>query len=83
MNMKAKVATALILDANDKELMTVRKIERDGNTLVDESSGLVLPVAELGIQGEHNVDNACAAALAARLAGVGREPPTYIVSHCR
>lgn len=23
-----------ILDANDKELMTVRKIERDGNTLV-------------------------------------------------
>jgi hypothetical protein len=23
-----------ILDANDKELMTVRKIDRDGNTLV-------------------------------------------------
>jgi hypothetical protein len=31
-NKKPPVAT--ILDATDKELMTVRKIERDGNTLV-------------------------------------------------
>jgi len=31
-NKKSPVAT--ITDANDKELMTVRKIERDGNTLV-------------------------------------------------
>jgi hypothetical protein len=29
-----KPAVATILDATDKELMTVRKIERDGNTLV-------------------------------------------------
>lgn len=29
-----KVAGARILDAQDKELMTVRKIERDGNVLV-------------------------------------------------
>jgi hypothetical protein len=31
-NKKSPVAT--ILDATDKELMTVRKIEREGNTLV-------------------------------------------------
>jgi hypothetical protein len=30
----AKPAVMRILDATDKELMTVRKIERDGNTLV-------------------------------------------------
>jgi hypothetical protein len=29
-----KPPVATITDANDKELMTVRKIERDGNTLV-------------------------------------------------
>jgi hypothetical protein len=29
-----KPPVATILDATDKELMTVRKIERDGNTLV-------------------------------------------------
>ena len=29
-----KLKGMTILDANDKELMTVRKIERDGNTLV-------------------------------------------------
>jgi hypothetical protein len=29
-----KPPVATILDAQDKELMTVRKIERDGNTLV-------------------------------------------------
>jgi len=31
---KPKVPVATITDANDKELMTVRKIERDGNMLV-------------------------------------------------
>ncbi len=31
---RARIPTATIVDANDKELMTVRKIERDGNTLV-------------------------------------------------
>ena len=31
---KAKIPTAVITDANDKELMAIRKIERDGNQLV-------------------------------------------------
>lgn len=31
---KNKPPVATITDASDKELMTVRKIERDGNTLV-------------------------------------------------
>jgi hypothetical protein len=34
MNQKAKIPTAVITDANDKELMAIRKIERDGNQLV-------------------------------------------------
>lgn len=41
----------------------------DGN-LVDAVSGLTLPIADLKIRGGHNVDNACAAALAARLLGI-------------
>jgi hypothetical protein len=31
---KATIPVATILDANDKELMAIRKLERDGNTLV-------------------------------------------------
>jgi hypothetical protein len=31
---KAKIPTAVITDANNKELMAIRKIERDGNQLV-------------------------------------------------
>lgn len=34
MTVGAKQAVARILDANDKELMAIRKIEPDGNTLV-------------------------------------------------
>lgn len=34
MNQKAKIPTAVITDASDKELMAIRKIERDGNQLV-------------------------------------------------
>ena len=34
MSNASKPKVARILDANDKELMTVRKIERDGDTLV-------------------------------------------------
>jgi hypothetical protein len=30
----AKIPTAIITDANDKELMAIRKIERDGHQLV-------------------------------------------------
>ncbi|MDP3549957.1 MAG: hypothetical protein Q8R81_06135 [Novosphingobium sp.] len=33
-NARNKVPVARILDANDKELMAIRKIEPDGNTLV-------------------------------------------------
>jgi UDP-N-acetylmuramoylalanine--D-glutamate ligase len=38
--------------------------------IVDPVSGLSLPTAELKIRGGHNIDNACAAALAARLLGI-------------
>jgi UDP-N-acetylmuramoylalanine--D-glutamate ligase len=38
--------------------------------LTDLQSGLRVPVGELRIRGSHNVSNACAAALAARLLGV-------------
>jgi len=48
-------------------------VRREGDVIVDTVSGLRLPVAELGIRGEHNIANACAAALAARLAGVERD----------
>jgi UDP-N-acetylmuramoylalanine--D-glutamate ligase len=47
-------------------------VRREGDALIDTVSGLTVPIAELGIKGDHNVDNACAAALAARLAGVDR-----------
>ena len=41
--------------------------------IVDHVSGMSVAVAELGIQGKHNLENACAAALAARLAGIGAD----------
>ncbi|MDB4972876.1 MAG: UDP-N-acetylmuramoylalanine--D-glutamate ligase [Myxococcaceae bacterium] len=40
------------------------------DALVDQVSGLRIAIGELGIKGEHNIANAAAAALAARLAGV-------------
>jgi UDP-N-acetylmuramoylalanine--D-glutamate ligase len=46
------------------------EVRRESGLLVDTVSGLSVPIAELGIQGEHNVDNAAASALVARLAGV-------------
>ncbi|MFO0692629.1 MAG: UDP-N-acetylmuramoyl-L-alanine--D-glutamate ligase [Polyangiales bacterium] len=49
--------------------------EKNGR-IVDARGGLDLPVSELGIQGGHNVLNACAAALAARAAGV----PTDVIA---
>jgi UDP-N-acetylmuramoylalanine--D-glutamate ligase len=45
----------------------------EAGALIDTVSGLRIPVAEVGIKGDHNLDNACAAALAARLAGVERD----------
>ena len=41
--------------------------------LTDSGSSLRVPVAELKIRGSHNVSNACAAVLAARLLGVGEQ----------
>jgi len=46
--------------------------ERDGS-IRNGTSSLSVSVDELRIRGRHNVDNACAAALAARLAGVAPE----------
>jgi UDP-N-acetylmuramoylalanine--D-glutamate ligase len=48
------------------------EVRCQGGALVDTVSGLSIPTAEIGIKGDHNLDNACAAALAARLAGVPR-----------
>jgi UDP-N-acetylmuramoylalanine--D-glutamate ligase len=42
--------------------------------LVDAVHGQLLPVSELRIRGAHNIANASAAVLCARLAGVGAEP---------
>jgi UDP-N-acetylmuramoylalanine--D-glutamate ligase len=56
------------------------EVGRDADALVDRVSGLRVPIAELGIRGEHNISNAAAAALAARLAGV---PPDSIASVLR
>ncbi len=48
------------------------EVRREGEFVVDSVSGLQIAVNEIGIKGDHNIDNACAAALAARLAGVER-----------
>lgn len=45
----------------------------ENGALVDDVSGLSVPVEALGIRGLHNQSNACAAALAARLAGCSRD----------
>ena len=44
-----------------------------GDRLMDVRSGLALPVAEIPLTGAYNLDNACAAALLARLVGVAPE----------
>jgi UDP-N-acetylmuramoylalanine--D-glutamate ligase len=46
----------------------------------DSVSGLAFPLDALRIRGAHNVDNACAAALAARLAGVGPDQIAAVLS---
>ncbi|HEX4353812.1 MAG TPA: UDP-N-acetylmuramoyl-L-alanine--D-glutamate ligase, partial [Polyangiales bacterium] len=54
------------------------RVER--GVLIDELSGPLLPVSALQIRGEHNVSNACAAALCARLAGVSRDDIVAVLS---
>lgn len=49
------------------------EVRADGGCIVNGVSKLSVPTSELRIRGAHNVDNACAAALAARLAGVAPE----------
>jgi UDP-N-acetylmuramoylalanine--D-glutamate ligase len=46
------------------------EVRVSGDAIVDARSGLRLPLAALRLRGAHNHLNACAAALAARLAGV-------------
>lgn len=46
------------------------EVRVDGGTIVDDVSGLRVPVTDLRIRGLHNQSNACASALAARLVGV-------------
>jgi UDP-N-acetylmuramoylalanine--D-glutamate ligase len=43
------------------------------DAIVDAQSGLSVPLAQLAFTGRHNYDNACAAALLARLSGVAVE----------
>ena len=45
------------------------RVEQDA--VIDEVSGLSVPISELSLRGQHNVLNACAAMLIARLAGAG------------
>lgn len=45
------------------------EVRVEGDRLVDTETGWTFPVAELRMPGLHNRDNACAAALTARLAG--------------
>ncbi len=46
------------------------QVRVEGEALVDTESSLRVPLAELKLRGTHNLSNACAAALAARLVGV-------------
>ena len=57
-------ATVVLFDGRSGDVRVV-----DG-VLTDTQSSLRVPVAELRIRGSHNVSNACAAVLAARLLGV-------------
>jgi UDP-N-acetylmuramoylalanine--D-glutamate ligase len=43
------------------------------DAIVDAESGLSVPLSELALSGRHNHDNACAAALLARLSGIASE----------
>jgi UDP-N-acetylmuramoylalanine--D-glutamate ligase len=53
---------------------TAGAVRVQGTELVDDEYGSLIPVSELRIRGAHNLANAAAAALCARLAGVGVEP---------
>ncbi|MBX3275833.1 MAG: UDP-N-acetylmuramoyl-L-alanine--D-glutamate ligase [Sandaracinaceae bacterium] len=52
------------------------EVRREGDALLDAATGWRFPLAELRLEGLHNVDNACAAVLAARLAGASPDAIT-------
>jgi UDP-N-acetylmuramoylalanine--D-glutamate ligase len=49
------------------------QVRVEGQELVDSESSLRVPLAALKLRGTHNISNACAAAQAARLAGVSAQ----------
>jgi UDP-N-acetylmuramoylalanine--D-glutamate ligase len=49
------------------------EVRVQGDAIVDPVNGLHVPVSAIRMLGRHNLDNACAAALMARLAGIGRD----------
>ena len=49
------------------------EVRTEGDLIVDTVAGVSFPVSGLRIRGKHNVDNACAAIVAARLVGVSAE----------
>jgi UDP-N-acetylmuramoylalanine--D-glutamate ligase len=49
-------------------------VRAEQGQLIDAALGPLLPLSELRLRGAHNLQNACAAALCARLAGVSAEP---------
>jgi UDP-N-acetylmuramoylalanine--D-glutamate ligase len=55
------------------------EVRVDERAVVDTVSGLRVPLSELRIRGAHNAMNACAAALAARLAGVSTDDIAYVL----
>lgn len=61
---RAAASQLAVFDGPDAE------VRREQASIVDSVSGLRIAQERLGIQGEHNIGNACAAALAARLIGI-------------
>ena len=70
---RAGAGTVHTYGGNDGE---VRVIE---GAIVDTVSGLSVPTRELGLRGLHNHANACAAALAARLAGASNDDIAHVL----
>lgn len=59
------------------------EVRVENGAIVDTVSGLSVPTRELGIRGLHNQANACAAALAARLAGGAKDDIAHVLRSFR
>jgi UDP-N-acetylmuramoylalanine--D-glutamate ligase len=59
------------------------EVRVDDGSIVNGTSSLALPIAALAVRGTHNLQNACAAALAARLAGVSVQAVTGVLQGFR